>query len=84
MSLVYRQAVELFQHKILKCLESSNLTTNVILYMGKPNLKMADMNFLEIREFQPEIVILAECGNIQSCIHWRKDQPSFTYKTTFV
>lgn len=45
---------------------------------------MADMNFLEIREFQPEIVILAECGNIQSCIHWRKDQPSFTYKTTFV
>lgn len=42
MSSVYRQAVELFQDKILKCLEGSNLTTNVILYMGKPNLKMAD------------------------------------------
>lgn len=85
MSLVYRQAVELFQDKILKCLEGSNLTTNVIFYMGKPNLKMADTNFLEIRrEFQPEIVILAECGNIPNCIHRRKDQSSFTYKTSIV
>lgn len=50
MSLVYRQAVELFEHKILKCLEGSNLTTNVMLYMGKSNLKAFDMNFLEIEE----------------------------------
>lgn len=60
MSIIYRQAVELFQYNILKCLEGSNLTTNVILYTGKPNLKMADLNILEIRGFQPEILILAE------------------------